>query len=186
MWPRSRRIPVLIVVLTIGLGVADLPDPTAASGGCRASYATLGQAPGLTGPTPTDWFNILGEDFDPTVPATLTFDVPVIPWSIDQPTLVQPALTTFQVPAASMSAGFKWTFRTRDPGVQVIHVDVAGLGCQASTIVDFTPPASSTADIPTPSEPAPVTPLLLVMAFVSGMVAALRWFDHRPRARSSR
>lgn len=177
---RSRRIVVLISVLTVGIGAATMPDAITAAGTCRADYSILGQAPGLTGPTSTDWFNIFGMDFDPSVPATLTFGVPVIAWSIEQPTVVQPAMTRFVMPAADMSAGFKWTFRSRDPGVQVIGVAIAGLGCQASTLVDFSPPDTSTVELPTPSQPSPVIPLLLLLAFVGGALVTWRWLDTRP------
>ncbi|HEX5822974.1 MAG TPA: hypothetical protein VFY18_00820, partial [Candidatus Limnocylindrales bacterium] len=149
-----------------------------AAGSCRADFAILGQAPGLTGATPTDWFNVFGTEFDASVPATLTFGVPVIPWSIDQPTVVQAAVTTFAVPAADMAAGFKWTFRSRDRGVRSISVVVAGLDCQAKTVIKFALPATSTAEPSAPSQPLPVGPLALLLAFAGGVSAAWRRSGH--------
>lgn len=185
MASRSRAIEVLICTLAIGLGLTAKPQAILAVGPCSADYVVLGQMPRLTGPTPTDWFNVFGGDFDPAVPATLTFGVPVIPWSIDQPGEVLPAVTTFSMPAADMSTGFKWTFRARDAGVRAIRVRIAGKGCRASTLVDFSPPATSTADArPVPSEPSPVRPLLLLLAFSCGMVAVRRRLDNGARAGS--
>src|SRR5712671_4330749 len=148
--------------LTTALFVALQPNPAAAAGACRASFAILGSAPTLTGMTPTDWFNVFGEDVDPTVPATLTFSVPVIPWSIGQSGAEQTAVRTFVIPTKDMAGiptndmaggGFKWTFRAHDLGVQTIGVRISGSGCSASTLVDFSPPATSTADPPLPGEP---------------------------------
>jgi hypothetical protein len=184
MASRTRRILALISALAIGLGVGLEPHTAVAAANCQASYVVLGQAATLTGPTSTDWFNVFGEDFDATVPATLTFGVPVIPWSIDQLKTVQPAVTTYVMPAKYMSSGFKWTFRTRDPGVQKINVRIAGQGCEASTLVDFSPPATSTADLPAPSEPSPLTPPVLLLAFAGAVLASWKQLDRRERARS--
>jgi hypothetical protein len=154
------------------------PNPAMAAGACRASFVILGPAPTLTGVTPTDWFNVFGEDFDPTVPATLTFGVPVIPWSIEQPKVVQPAVTAYVMPAKYMAAGFKWTFRARDAGVKTIDVQIAGSGCQATTLVDFSPPATSTAELAAPNETFSLAALLLLLSFAGGLLAVWRRLDH--------
>ena len=163
--------------LTTALFVALQPNPAAAAGACRASFAILGSAPTLTGMTPTDWFNVFGEDFDATVPATLTFSVPVIPWSIDQPKAVLPAVTAYAMPAKYMAGGFKWTFRARDPGVKTIDVQIAGSGCQATTVVDFLPPATSSAELAAPKEPSSLAALLLLLSFAGGLLAFWRRLD---------
>jgi hypothetical protein len=174
---RSRRFAVLMCALTTALGVALPPNPMMAAGACKASFVILGPAPTLTGMTPTDWFNVFGDDFDPTVPATLTFGVPVIPWSIDQPKVVQPAVTAYVMPAKYMASGFKWTFRARDSGIKTIDVQIAGSGCQATTLVDFSPPATSTADLAAPKEPSSLAALLLLLSFAGGLLAFWRRLD---------
>jgi hypothetical protein len=182
MASRSRVIVGVVLVLAIGLGHAARPDPIVAAGACRAGSAILGQTPGLTGPTPTDWFNVFGEDFDPTVPATLTFGVPVIPWTVEQPSVVQPAVTAFSMPAQAMSSGFKWTFRARDPGVLTISLRISGEGCQASTLVDFSAPATSTADGgPGQRDRPPAEPLLLLLSFTGSALALNRRLGHSPK-----
>jgi hypothetical protein len=172
--------------LTTALGLGLQPNPAMAAGVCRASFVILGPAPTLTGMTPTDWFNVFGEDFDPTVPATLTFGVPVIPWSIDQPKVVQPAVTAYVMPAKYMNAGFKWTFRARDPGVKTIDVQIAGSGCQATTVVDFSPPATSTAELAAPKEPSSLAALLLLLSFAGGLLAVWRRLDNPALDRAAR
>jgi hypothetical protein len=195
MAPRSRLSLVLVSALVVGLGVALTPIAVVAAGGCRASYLVLGPQIDSTGPASTDWFNVFGEDFDPTVPATLTFSVPVIPWSIGQSGAGQTAVSSFVIPTKDMAgiptndiagSGFKWTFRARDPGVQTIGVRITGSGCSASTLVDFSPPATSTPDPPLPGEPSPIVPPLLLLAFASSVLVGWSWLDHRARASSCR
>jgi hypothetical protein len=172
--------------LATALGVGLKANPAMAAGACRASFVILGPAPTLTGSTPTDWFNVFGDDFDPTVPATLTFGVPVIPWAIDQPKVVQPAVTVYVMPTKYMAAGFKWTFRARDPGVKAIDVQIAGSGCQATTVVDFSPPATATAELAAPKEPFSLATLLLLLSFAGGLLAVWRRFDRPALDRPAR
>jgi hypothetical protein len=80
--------------------------------------------------------------------------------------------------------GFKWTFRARDPGVRTIGVRISGSGCSASTLVDFSPPATSTADPPLLGEPTPFPPLFLLLAFAGAVLVGWSWLDHRSRASS--
>jgi hypothetical protein len=149
---------------------------------CQASYVVLGQIPALTGPTPTDWFNVFGDNFDPSVPATLTFSAPVIPWSVEQPTSVQAPVTSFTVPATYMSSGFKWTFRAQDGTVQEIHVRITGKACDASTVVDLSPPATSTTQDAPASRDQPPASLLILLVSVGGALAML-WRLHSERNR---
>jgi len=108
------------------------------------------------------------------------FDIPVIPWSIDQPMVIQPPVTTSVVPTESVSPAFKWTFRSRDAGVQSITVVVAGPVCEARTVVHLAPPATSTTEPPAHSQPSPITRLLLALAFIGGVLAARRRLGHNP------
>ena len=190
---RLRILVALISILTLGLGVTSMPDEAVAAGICRASYVVLGPQIDSTGPASTDWFNVFGEDFDPTVPATLTFSVPVIPWSIGQSGAEQTAVSAFVIPTKDMAGiptndvgggGFKWTFRARDPGVQTIGVRIAGAGCSANTVVDFSPPATSTADPPLPGQPTPFSPLFLLLAFAGAVLVGWSWLNYRTRASS--
>jgi hypothetical protein len=155
-----------------------------AAGPCQADSVVLGQMPGLTGPTPTDWFNVFGQDLDPSVPAVLTFDVPMIPWSLEQPKVVQAAVSTFTIPSAHSTEPFKWTFRARDPGVQAIRVTVAGPGCEAITRIDLSPPATSTAELaPDPGEGAMLgQATLLALVFGVALLAANRRLARRRRS----
>jgi hypothetical protein len=109
----------------------------------------------------------------------------VIPWSIDQPKVVQPAITDYVMPAKYMAAGFKWTFRARDPGVKTIDVQIVGSGCQATTLVDLSPPATSTAELEAPNEPPSFVAVLLLLSFAGGLLAFWRRLDP-PRARPPR
>lgn len=186
------RIVRLACLVAFGISVIASPTPVRAADTCHAFYVVLGQTPALTGPTPTDWFNVIGEDFDPSAPAVLEFGVPVIAWSLEQPTRVQPATTTFTVPQSAMGTALKWTFRARDAGAGTIDVWIVGGGCEASTTVDFslgatapapngrasggqTPPATSTADGMSASSDRAVADLLLAsLAFVGGLFAVLR------------
>jgi len=169
----------MMCALTTAFGVALNSYTAVAASTCSASYVVLGQIPNMTGPTSTDWFNVFGEDFEPSVTATVTFGVQVIPWSIDHLKEVQPAVTTFVVPAGDMAAGgFKWTFRARDPGVKTIDVQIAGSGCQATTLVDFSPPATSTAELAAPNETFSLAALLLLLSFAGGLLAVWRRLDH--------
>jgi len=164
------------------LGIGAKPGVVVASSECRASYVVLGQIPALTGPTPTDWFNVFGDNFDPSVPATLTFSAPVIPWSVEQPTSVQAPVTSFTVPATYMSSGFKWTFRAQDGTVQEIHVRITGKACDASTVVDLSPPATSTTQDAPASRDQPPASLLILLVSVGGALAML-WRLHSERNR---
>ena len=169
-FPNRLRIALVPLGLIGILAVAPARGAEAAQP-CVASYVVLGQFGGIGGPTPTDWFNVFGEHFDPSVPARIRFGVPVIPWSIDSPEEPLPPVTEFTVPAESMSAGFKWTFRTRDPGVQSIRVRIVGNGCTATTLVDLSPPDTATAEpTPVPTAP-PFADVLLAAACVSGLAA---------------
>jgi hypothetical protein len=155
------------------LGIGAKPSVVVAGSECRASYVVLGQFPALTGATPTNWFNVFGENFDASVPATLTFSAPVIPWSVEQPTSVQSPVTSFTVPAKYMSSGFKWTFRPQDGKVQEIHVRITGKACEASTVVDFLPPATSTSlDAPPSRDQSPAS-LLILLVSLGGALAML-------------
>jgi hypothetical protein len=186
MASRSRLVLALVSGLAIGLGVALEPYTAVAAGTCSASFVVLGQIPNMTGPTSTDWFNVFGDDFEPGVTATVTFGVPVIPWSIEHLKEVQPAVTSFVVPAKDMAAGgFKWTFRARDSGVKTIDVQIAGSGCQATTVVDFSPPATSTAELSAPNEPTSFAAILLLLSFAGGLLAFWRRLD-RPLDRPGR
>jgi hypothetical protein len=166
---------VLISTLAIGVALAFKPSPAVAVSTCKASYVVLGQIPNMTGPTSTDWFNVFGDGFDANVPATLTFGVPVIPWSIDHLKEVQPAVTTFVI--EEPGAGFKWTFRARDPHVRTINVRISDSGCEASTLVDFSPPATSTAELAAPKEPSSLAAVLLLLSFAGGLLAVWRRLD---------
>lgn len=128
---------------------------------CQADNALLGQLPILTGPTSTDWFNVLGLDFDPTVPPTLTFSAPVVPYPGDSPQALPTSLTSFVVPATEFAGSFKLTFRARDSGVRTITVRIAGKGCVASTVVAMTLPGTST-DAPAAPSPGGLVMILLV------------------------
>ena len=161
------------------LGIGAKPSVVVAGSECRASYVVLGQFPALTGATPTNWFNVFGENFDASVPATLTFSAPVIPWSVEQPTSVQSPVTSFTVPAKYMSSGFKWTFRPQDGKVQEIAVRITGKACEASTVVDFSPPATSTVlASPSVHDQSSAELLILLLAFCGGALTAVRRRHH--------
>jgi hypothetical protein len=179
MRTRLHLAVVLSVIALAGaiLGIGATPSVAVAGSECRASYVVLGQIPALTGPTPTDWFNVFGDNFDPSVPATLSFSAPVIPWSVDQPWSVQAPVTSFTMPAKYMSSGFKWTFRAQDGKVQEIHVRITGKACEASTVVDFSPPATSTTrDAPASRDQSPASLLVLLVAL--GGALAMLWRLH--------
>lgn len=173
-----RALLLLVAVCSFGAAQFSIaPLPAKAAETCSASFVMLGQMPALTGSTPTDWFNVFGEGFDASVPAVLTFGSPVIPYSM-QPTVVEPAVTVFTMPAQYMFSGFKWTFRSRDVGIRRINVTIAGNGCQASTIVDTspTPPPTGTEQPPGGST-AP--PFALALAFVGGLLVVRRRLGER-------
>ncbi len=180
--PNRLRIALVSLGLIGFLAVAAARGVEAAQP-CVASYVVLGQLGGISGPTPTDWFNIFGEHFDSSVPARIRFGVPVIPLSIERPQESLPPVTEFTVPSESMSAGFKWTFRTRDPGVQSIRVRIVGKACTATTLVDLSPPDTSTAEpTPVPTGP-PSAEVLLAAASVSGLAfRAILRRKTRPRS----
>jgi len=164
------------------LSMGATPGVVVAGSACQASFVVLGQTPALTGPTPTDWFNMFGENFDPSVPATVTFSAPVIPWSVEQPMSVQSPVTSFTMPAKYMSSGFKWTFRAQDGTVQEIDVRITGKACEASTVVDFLPPATSTSlDAPPSRDQSPASLLILLVSL--GGALAMLWRLHSERNR---
>lgn len=171
----ARPRDLIGVVLFLGaIGIATKPGVVLAGGDCHASYVILGQAPALTGAT-TDWFNVFGEGFDPSVAATLAVSVAVIPWSIERPSSVQPAVTSFTMPAEHMSSGFKWSFRARDEKVPEVHVRITGKQCVASTVVVLSPPDTSTAPgVPAGRDPSPVVLLVLLVAAGGGACAMHR------------
>ena len=177
------RLPPAVVLSVIALagailGIGAAPRVAVASSECRASYVVLGQTPALTGATPTDWFNVFGENVDPSVPATLTFSAPVIPWSVDQPSSVQAPVTSFTMPAKYMGiGGFKWTFRAQDGKVKEITVRVTGKACEASTVVDFSPPATSTTQDAPASRDQPLVSLLILLVSLGGALLML-WRLH--------
>ncbi|MEA2518627.1 MAG: hypothetical protein QOF49_707 [Chloroflexota bacterium] len=179
----GRSIGRFVGAVALGLVLSGQATTAAAAGPCQADSVVLGQIPGLTGPTPTDWFNVVGQDLDPTVVATVTFDVPVVPWSVEEPSVIQRAVSSFTIPKAYSAESFKWTFRARDPGVQAIHVAVAGRGCEAITRVDFLPPATSTADLaPDPGDGATPGPgTVLAVAFLFALLGANRRLARRLR-----
>jgi hypothetical protein len=156
------------------------PTPTRAASPCAAGYAILGQTPALTGATPTDWFNVTGENFDPSVVPTMAFSVPVIPWAETNPMIVEAAVTTFTVPGVQDAMlGFKWTFRSAATGIQRISVRVAGKGCAATTLVDFAAPATSTTLEALDRASIGLDRLLaMLLAFVLGGLASLRRTRH--------
>ncbi len=127
----------------VALLVLAAPTPSRAAT-CQADNALLGQLPILTGPTSTDWFNVLGLDFDPTVPPTLTFTAPVVPYPGDSPQVLPPSVTSFVVPSSEFAGSFKLSFRARDTGVRSITVRIVGKRCVASTVVALTLPGTST------------------------------------------
>jgi hypothetical protein len=173
---------VLAMGFVLGGQTASLGSVRAA-GPCQADSVVLGQMPDLAGATRTDWFNVFGQDLDPSAPAVVTFDVPVIPWSVEQPKVVQAAVSTFTIPSAHSAESFKWTFRARDPGVQAIRVTVVGPGCEAITRVDFSPPATSTVTVaPDPGEGGTLgLGSVLVLVFGCALLAAHRRLARRGR-----
>jgi hypothetical protein len=186
--PSPLRASTLIACLVASaIALAAKPVVVIAGSGCTATYAVLGQMPGLTGPTPTVWFNVIGRDFDPSIPATLTFGVPVIPYSLDDPRVVEPAVTTFSIPAETMSTSFKWTFRAQEADVRTIRVRVAGNGCHTAVVVDLSPPATSTADaMATPGDGLTPGPILLLIALAGGMLITDRRLGRRARCARTR
>lgn len=171
------------LLLAIGLLFIDSSGFVRAAGPCKADSVVLGQMPGLTGATPTDWFNVFGENLDPSTAAVVKFDVPVIPWSIDQPKVVQAAVSTFTIPTAHSAESFKWTFRPRDAGVPAIRATVNGPGCEAVTRIDFSPPATSMVEVaPDPgASPPHWQGTVLALAFGAALFAANRRFSGRRR-----
>jgi hypothetical protein len=183
---RALAIGVSAGILAMGFvlgGQAGWGSSVRASGPCEADSVILGPLAELTGPTPTDWFNVFGIHLDPTVPAVVTFDVPVIPWSLEQPKVVQAAVSTFTIPSAHSTESFKWTFRARDPGVQAIRATVSGPGCEAVTRIDFSPPATSTIDVaPDPGEGGTFgLGSVLFLVFGGALLAAHRRLARRGR-----
>jgi hypothetical protein len=178
--PRGLVGVVFIAGATLGIGVT--PSAVVAASACQASYVVLGQIPALTNATPTDWFNVFGENFNPSVAATLTFSVPVIPWSGDEPMSVQAPVTSFTMRAEYMASGFKWTFRAQDGTVKEIAVRITGKACEARTVVDLSPPATSTTQEGPRSRDQSPASLLILLVSVGGALAML-WRLHSERDR---
>lgn len=176
MRTRLHLAVVLSVIALAGaiLGIGATPSMVVAASACRAWYVVLGPLPVPAGATPTDWFNVFGENVDPSVPATLTFSTPVIPWSIEEPMSVQAPVTSFTMPAKDMGrGGFKWTFRAEDRKVQEIAVRITGKACEASTVVDLSPPATSTvSEAPASRDQSPAS-LLILLGSLGGALAML-------------
>ena len=174
--PRGLIGVVLIAGAILGIGAT--PGVVVAGSACQASYVVLGPMPVPAGATPTDWFNVFGDNVDPSVPATLTFSAPVIPWSVEEPMSVQAPVTSFTMPAKYMGrGGFKWTFRAADGKVQEIHVRITGKACDASTVVDFSPPGTSTTqEGPASPDQSPVS-LFILLGSLGGALAML-WRLH--------
>ncbi|HEY5435672.1 MAG TPA: hypothetical protein VIK13_10600, partial [Candidatus Limnocylindrales bacterium] len=67
----------------------------------------------------------------------------------------------------------------RDPGVLTISLRISGEGCQASTLVDFSAPATSTADGgPGQRDRPPAEPLLLLLSVTGSALAVNRRLGH--------
>jgi hypothetical protein len=179
------RLGVALGVIALAgatLGIGATASVAVAASACQASYVVLGLMPALTGATPTDWFNVFGDNFDPSVPATLTFSAPVIPFSFEDPVSVQAPVTSYTMPAKYMASGFKWTFRAQDGKIQEITVRITGKACDASTVVDFSRPGTSTVpDEPAPRDQSPGS-LLTLLVSVGGALAML-WRLHSERNR---
>ena len=154
--PRVRVAALAGLLTSIALaGLAGGSDATArAADPCRLEFGMLGQMPGLIGPTPTDWFNVVGDGFNPNEPVVLTFDVPVIPLPVD-PAVgnVQPVLQ-FRIPPGAMGASFKWTFRALNRLTRRVQVEAAGAGCNPTLIFDLAQPGG--VDLPSGMPPADV------------------------------
>lgn len=143
----SPHLAVALGVIALAgatLGMGATASVAVAASACQASYLVLGQTPAATGATPTDWFIVFGDNFDPSVPATLTFSASVIPWSVEQPMSVRAPVTSFTMRAEYMASGFKWTFRAQDGKVKEIAVRITGKACEARTVVDLSPPVTAT------------------------------------------
>lgn len=151
-----------------------------AASACSAGNAVLGQTPALTGTTPTDWFNVTGEAFAPTSRPTMTFSVPVIPWSDPNPMTVAALVTSFTLPAdQAPDLGFKWTFRAANTGVERIAVRISTPGCAAMTVVDFAAPATSTS-LAAPGDSRHGSVPVLVLVFAFGLGGVTLWRRTRP------
>ena len=179
------RLGVALGVIALAgatLGIGATASVAVAASACQASYVVLGLMPALTGATPTDWFNVFGDNFDPSVPATLTFSAPVIPFSFEDPMSVQAPVTSYTMPAKYMTSGFKWTFRAQDGKIQEITVRITGKACDASTVVDLSPPVTATTqDAPASRDQSPGS-LLILLVSVGGALAML-WRLHSERNR---
>jgi hypothetical protein len=183
----SPHLAVALGVIALAgatLGMGATPGMVVAASACQASYVVLGQTPAATGATPTDWFNVFGDNFDPSVPATLTVSAPVIPWSVEQPLSVQAPVTSYTMPAKYMAGGFKWTFRAQDGKIQEITVRITGKACDASTVVDFSPPGTSTVPDAPASRDQSSASLLILLVSIGGALAML-WRLHSERNRLS-
>jgi hypothetical protein len=67
--------------------------------------------------------------------------------------------------------GFKWTFRAADGTVKEIAVRITG---KASTVIDFSPPATSTTQVgPPPRDQSPASLLTLLISL--GGALAMLW-----------
>jgi hypothetical protein len=184
----SHRLSFEVVLLAIWAGIfsamlsvgllAGTPTVRAAST-CSAGNAVLGQTPALTGPTPTDWFNVTGEAFAATSRPTMTFSVQVIPWSDPNPMTVAGPVTKFTLPAGQApDLGFKWTFRAANTGVARITVRISTPRCAAMTVVDFAAPATST--LAAPDDPGHGSARLFILVLGFGLGGLALWRRTRP------
>ncbi len=165
---KAPAIGSLVIVLVLAVLTLATPTPSRAAT-CRADNVLLGQVPVLTGQTSTDWFNVFGFDFDPSLPPTITFGAPVVLYPGETSQGLPPSVTSFVVPTTFFDGSFKLTFRARDSDVRTITARIVGEGCVANTIVQLTLPGTST--------DAPATPslggLALILLVSLGAAAAL-------------
>ena len=148
--------------------VAAMAAPVHAASPCSVDVAVLGQLTTLTGPTDTDWFNVIDLGFEPS--AVISFDVPVIPYSVEVPTSVMPAATSFPAPP-----GDKGTFRTRDLGIDSVNVSISDGACKASSLVRFGPPPTDTfSDGHEHRSSGSPTIAVLAFAFLASFLLGLR------------
>lgn len=110
--------------------------PTRTPVPCSADNVLLGPDSGVT----TPWFNIFAANFDPATSITITFDKPVIAWPGEgAPSGPIETLTV------SGTGADKLSFRPADAGVARIVVRIGGGGCFATTTVDLSGAAATSA-----------------------------------------
>src|SRR5690348_17155540 len=140
--------------------------------------------PDATGDDSTQWFNVFGIGFDASVPATLTFNTQVIPYSIAEPHDQLPPTNTFTLPADYMTDYFKWTFKSVAP-TQTIQMTISGKDCQTSTVIKFDPSAPYTPEPTLPDTaavlpaasvdaPFPIVPVALILVFTGVLILSTR------------